>query len=457
MRSTSGTALTTVAGGVAALTLILGGCQNNSSQSEEPQPGQAPVSAETPIGQTMTGQAAFDDWTSDRPGAKRKISVADLPQPYATASAQNGPQVVPRPANAWPLVPSGFKVSLYGTGFNLPREIITAPNGDLFLVESGANRVRILRGLTPDGKPAVSQVFGAGLEMPFGMAFYPPGPNPKWLYVANTGSVVRFPYKNGDLQATGPAEVVVPSIPSGGRLAGGGHWTRDVRFSLDGKKMFVSVGSLTNDYENPRAKEDRRADILEFDPDGKNESIFASGIRNPVGLAIHPKTGDLWASVNERDNLGNDLPPDYITRVKEGGFYGWPWFYIGPNQDPRHPGEHPELKDKVLVPEVLVQAHSASLCMTFYEGASFPAEYKDDAFAAEHGSWNRQKRTGYKVIRVPLKNGVPTGEYEDFLTGFVTPRGDVWGRPVGVTVASDGALMVVDDGSGSIWRVQYEK
>ena len=221
--------------------------------------------------------------------------------------------------------------------------------------------------------------------------------------------------------------------------------------------MFVSVGSLTNDYEGSRSNEEKRADILEFDPDGKNERIYASGIRNAVGLAIHPKTGELWCSVNERDVLGDDLVPDYVSRVKEGGFYGWPWYYIGPNQDPRHPGEKPELKDKVLIPDVLVQSHMASLCLTFYSGKNFPKQYFQDGFAAEHGSWNRAKRVGYKVIRIPLKNGVPSGEYEDFMTGFVTPEGRVWGRPVGVAVAQDGAMMVSDDGSGTIWRIQHEK
>jgi glucose/arabinose dehydrogenase len=215
----------------------------------------------------------------------------------------------------------------------------------------------------------------------------------------------------------------------------------------------VSVGSLSNVDDGPQ--EDRRACILEFKPDGTGYKLFASGIRNPVGLAVNPETDEVWTSVNERDGLGDDLVPDYITRVREGGFYGWPWYYIGPNQDPRHTGKRPELKDKVIVPDVLIQAHSASLDMTFYTGAQFPAEYRGHAFAAEHGSWNRAIRTGYKVIRVPVNGGKPTGEYEDFLTGFVTPEGNVWGRPVGVTVAKDGSLLVTDDGSGSIWRVSY--
>lgn len=417
-----------------------------------------PASFDPPPQRTvLTGKEAMGDWTTDAPGVRRKITVADLPAPYATRSVDNGPRMVPQPEGAWPKAPPGFTVTKLATGLDNPREVITAPNGDLFVVESKPGRVRVLRDSDGDGKPDDNEVYASGLRLPFGMAFYPNGANPRYLYVANTDSVVRFPYKNGDLKASGPEEMIVDDIPGGGRLRGGGHWTRDIRFSPDNKTMFVSVGSLTNVHENPNAPEERRADILAYTPQGKNERIYASGIRNAVGLAIHPQTGDLWASVNERDGLGDHLPPDYITRVKEGGFYGWPWYYIGPHQDPRHPGAHPELKDKVLVPDVLVQSHMASLCMTFYTGSQFPAEYRNDGFAAQHGSWNRARRTGYKVIRVPLKNGVPTGEYEDFLTGFVTPEGHVWGRPVGVTTAKDGALIVTDDGSGTIWRVAYGK
>jgi glucose/arabinose dehydrogenase len=275
------------------------------------------------------------------------------------------------------------------------------------------------------------------------------------LYVANTGSVVRFPYRNGDIRASGQPEMVVPNLPGGGQLRGGGHWTRDIVFSRDGKKMFVSVGSLSNVSDDVR--EERRADVLEFNPDGTAERIFAWGIRNAVGLAIHPTTGELWASVNERDGLGDDLVPDYVTRVREGGFYGWPWYYIGPNQDPRHEGKRPELRDRVIVPDVLIQSHSASLAMTFYTGRQFPRDYRHHAFAAQHGSWNRARRTGYKVVRIPVQNGKPTGEYEDFLTGFVTPEGNVWGRPVGVTTARDGSLIVTDDGGNVMWRVSYQR
>ena len=316
---------------------------------------------------------------------------------------------------------------------------MTSPNGDVFVAESMPGRIKRLRDTNGDGKSESVEDFATGLRLPFGIAFYPPGPNPTHIYVGNTDSVVRFPYQNGDAKARGPAEVVVKSIPSGReQVGGGGHWTRDVQFSADGKVLFVSVGSRSNVTDDQ--SENRRADILAFNPDGSNERIFASGIRNAVGLAIHPQTGQLWCSVNERDGLGDDLVPDYVTHVEEGGFYGWPWYYLGPHQDPRHKGKHPELKDKVIVPDVLVQSHSASLCMTFYTGEQFPQEYRRDGFASEHGSWNRARRTGYKVIRIPLKDGKSTGEYEDFLVGFVTPEGNVWGRPVGVCVASDGAF-----------------
>ena len=400
----------------------------------------------------LTGQDAFTDYTKEKPGSFRKLTVADLPQPYATKSAGNGPKVVAQPAGAWPQALPGFKVERYvDSGLDEPREIRTAPNGDFFVAESRKGEVKVFRGFTKDGKPEQSSVFATGFKQPFGIAFYPPGNDPKWVYVGNTGSVVRFPYKNGDLQATGQAQVVIPEIP-----AGGGHWTRDLAFTPDGKTLFVSVGSRSNvDDPDEKKEEFHRANILEFTPEGKFVGIYASGIRNPVGIGINPATGELWCSTNERDQLGDNLVPDYVTHVERGGFYGWPWYYMGSNQDPRHAGKHPELNGKVLVPDVLLQPHFASLELTFYQGKQFPEEYQGDIFAAEHGSWNRATRAGYEVIRVPLKNGHASGVYEDFLTGFVTPDGQVWGRPVGVAVAQDGSLLVTDDGSKSIWRVIY--
>ncbi|WP_435015336.1 PQQ-dependent sugar dehydrogenase [Tundrisphaera sp. TA3] len=418
-------------------------------------PAETPKTSATAA--TRTGRDALGDWTTDAPGVRRKVTIAELPAPYDTPSAKNQPKVVKRPEGAAPRVPEGFKVAEFATGLKKPRVIVTAPNGDLFVAESEANQVRILRDADGDGKPELVELFAEKLSQPFGIAFYPPGPTPSYVYIANTGSVVRFPYTNGDTKAQGEPETIVANIPSGGRLTGGGHWTRDVDFSPDGKTMYVSVGSKSNaDDADASPDEKRRADILAFTPEGKEERIYASGIRNPVGLAIQPGTGQVWTSVNERDGLGDHLVPDYITHVQEGGFYGWPWYYIGGHQDPRHEGKHPELKDKVIVPDVLLQSHSASLDLAFYTGKSFPEAYHGDAFAAEHGSWNRERRTGYKVIRVPFDGTKATGEYEDFLTGFVTPEGDVWGRPVGVSVARDGALMVTDDGSNTVWRITHE-
>jgi glucose/arabinose dehydrogenase/cytochrome c5 len=396
--------------------------------------------------------APYTDFRFEEPGKIRKITPQDLPAPYATKSASNGPQLVARPEGAWPQAPAGFTVQQYASGLDNPRLIRTAPNGDFFLAESSSGKIKVFRGITSDGKPKETSVFATGLNRPYGIAFYPPGPNPQWVYVGNTDSVVRFAYKNGDLTASGEAQHLA-DLPSGS-----GHWTRDIQFTADGKKMFVAVGSASNvDDPDTTPDEKNRADILEFNPDGSQMRVYAYGIRNAGGgLAIHPKTHELWCSVNERDGLGDNLVPDYITHVEEGGFYGWPWWYIGGHQDPRHDGKHPELKNKVLVPDVLLQPHNASLEMAFYEGQQFPAEYQGDIFASQHGSWNRSVRAGYEVIRVPMHHtGRASGDYEDFVTGFVVDNGHVWGRPVGVTVAPDGSLLVTDDGSNSIWRVSY--
>jgi len=393
----------------------------------------------------------FTDFRYEKPGRTRKITVKDLPPPFVTPSAGNGPRVVARPANAWPQVPPGFKVEQYASGLDEPRLLRRAPNGDMFVVESNAGAIKVFRGISGAGKLEQMAVFAGGLKRPFGIDFYPPGPDPQWVYVANMGSVVRFPYKNGDLKARGSAQHIV-DLPGGEH-----HWTRDIQFSLDGKKMFVSIGSNSNvDDPDTNSSERNTADILQFNPDGSGMRVYASGIRNPVGLAIQPKTGDLWCSTNERDGLGDNLVPDYITHVQDGGFYGWPWWYMGGHQDPRHKGKHPELKDKVITPDVLVHPHNASLQLTFYDGKQFPTEYQGDIFAAEHGSWNRSVRVGYELIRVPLhQTGHASGEYEDFMTGFVVDNKNVWGRPVGVAVAADGSLLVTDDGSNSIWRISY--
>lgn len=422
----------------------------------------------------LKGRSAFVSSIAVKPGVFRKITPADLPKPFSSESVSTKSRIVPRPAGMLPQAPAGFKVGLFSDGLVVPRVIRVAPNGDIFVVETQAGRVRVFRGISADGKPRESSVFATGFHEPYGMVFYPLGENPQWLYVANTDSVVRYAYKSGDLKATGKPEVVIAKLPSSRSrdenawraydlaVASGkappdhGHWTRDLAFSLDGKRLFVGVGSASNlDDPDDHPSEFQRANILEYTPEGKFVKVYASGIRNPSGIAVNPTTGQLWCSVNERDGLGDDLVPDYISHVEEDGFYGWPWYYIGGNPDPRLNGKHPELKDKVIVPDVLLQSHTASLQMTFYDGKQFPAAYRGDIFASQHGSWNRLVRSGYEVVRVPLKDGKSNGIYQDFLTGFLTPNGDVWGRPVGVAVAADGSLLVSDDGSGSIWRVSY--
>jgi len=416
----------------------------SAASAPEPESGKSKITAAAP-------KPPFTDFRYEKPGTVRKITVNDLPKPFETKSAENGAEVVPRPENAWPVALPGFKVELFASGLDNPRLMRTAPNGDIFLAEMHAGQIRIFRGVTSDGKAEQSAIFATGLHNPYGIAFYPSGPNPEWVYIGSETELVRFPYHNGDLKASGPPQHLAD-------LPGDGHNTRAVNFSPDGKKLFVGVGSASNVNDpDTHPDEKNRADILWCDPSNCQLQVYASGIRNAGGaIEINPKTGELWCSVNERDALGDNLVPDYITHVQEGGFYGWPWWYLGPHQDPRHAGKHPELKDKAIVPDVLLQAHNASLQFTFYQGDKFPAEYKGDIFASEHGSWNKAVRVGYEVIRIPLHGtGHATGEYEDFVTGFVTPNGDVWGRPVGMTEAPDGSLLVSDDGSNSIWRVSY--
>jgi glucose/arabinose dehydrogenase len=434
-----------------------------------------------------------------------------MPAPNPAEAVNNTAHIIPKPKDAWPIAPAGFKVTLYAGGdatpmqradntqhmrlsggtFTEPRLLRTAPNGDLFVADSGAGKIIVLRGVKTDGKAAQIEIFASGLDHPFGIAFYPLGPNPQWVYVGNATTVQRLSYHSGDLHASGPPQTIVPDVPGYAQLTGGGHWTRDVAFSLDGTKLFLSVGSGSNvDDADTHPREFHRADVLEYTPEGKFVKVYATGIRNCVGEAVNPTTGELWCSTNERDNLGNHLVPDYVTSVPEGSFFGWPWYYMGGHHDPRLPdpcangtGPNPQLtapltdaqaKDckrenmskKVRTPDVLVQPHMASLEMTFYphwaqlgtwigEHNPFPAQYDGDAFAAEHGSWNRANRAGYEVILIPMKNGHATGEYDDFLTGFVTADGQVWGRPVGVTIGNDGSMYVTDDGSRSVWRVEY--
>ncbi len=417
----------------------------------------------------LEGPSAFGDWRADAPGVRRRISAADLPPPHATASVGNPTRIVPKPRAARLHVPPGFHVDLFATGLEGPRAVMVAPNGDIFISEAQAGRIAVLR--AGDGAPKAerAEVFSHGLNAPFGLALYPSGPDPRWLYVAETNRVVRLAYRNGDLRAREAPQIVVPE------LARGGHWTRGIAFSNDGQQMFVSVGSESNDAES-LSRRDRpeiaaweaahglgaawgsetgRANVLVFDPDGRSSRTYASGLRNCVGLAVDPTNGDVWCSTNERDGLGDDLVPDYVTRVRDGGFYGWPWYYIGDHEDPAHRGERPDLRGKVTVPDVLVQAHSAALQLAFYNATQFPMSYRGGALVAAHGSWNRARRTGYKIIRNIMENGAPTGEYEDFMTGFVVDDSSVWGRPVGIAIAHDGSLLVTEDGNGTVWRVWY--
>ena len=426
------------------------------------------------LAQVRAGEAALGDWRTDQPGVVRRIAPTDLPRPFATAPSASPSAVVARPSGSMPKTLPGFTVTAFAK-LDHPRQIRVAPNGDVFVAETDAGQISILRAADGASTAPPPRVFADGLDRPFGIAFYPAGPNPKWVYVANNNTVVRFAYQAGDVKARGGPETVVAKLAD----STGGHTTRDVAFSRDGQTMLVSVGSGSNVAEGMAAKssadavawqsghapgaawgkEADRADVLAFDPQGGGRRVFAGGIRNCVTVAIEPVKGEPWCAVNERDSLGDNLPPDYVTRVRQHAFYGWPWYYIGAHEDPRLKGQRPDLADQVTIPDVLIQPHSAPLGLAFYTPrsgvAAFPAAYRGDAFVALHGSWNRSKRTGYKVVRLKMENGAATGTYEDFLTGFVADDRSVWGRPVGVAMARDGALLVTDDGSGMVWRVAY--
>ncbi|PBB67634.1 sorbosone dehydrogenase [Mesorhizobium sp. WSM4312] len=424
----------------------------------------------------LKGAAAFGDWRADRPGVRRLIKPEDLPKPYVTKSVSNSAGLADMPTGAKPQLPPGFSAELIASGIDNPRAVRVAPNGDLFVANSEANQIRVYRLAKDSAKPAEDRIFAGNLNQPYGIAFYPPGDDPQWVYVANSDSIVRFAYRGGDLKASGEPEIIVANIPSNH------HWTRDIVFSPDGKTLYLSVGSGSNVAEDMGkapdggldawvtsqplgaswGSEEGRADVQAFDPDGKNGRIVATGLRNCSGMTIQPATGALWCVVNERDALGDNVPFEYATSVKDGAYYGWPWYYIGNHEDPRHKGARPDLAGKATIPDVLMQAHSAPLNITFYDrkdlpaDSGFPKEYRGDAFVALHGSWNRGNRTGYKVVRLLFRDGRPTGEYEDFMTGFVVSNGEVWGRPVGVAVAHDGALIMTEDGNGTIWRVTYD-
>jgi glucose/arabinose dehydrogenase/cytochrome c2 len=415
------------------------------------------------------------NWRSDAPGRQHRIAVASLPPPFATPSSRNSSSVVPKPADATLALPPGFQVEPFATGLAGPRKMLIAPNGDVLVTEISGGRVTVLHP-TPDGRRAGgTDVYLKGLKQPFGLAFYPNAQNPQWLYVAETNRVTRYAYQVGDVKPRGETQIVIPQLPSGV-----GHSTRDIAFSSDGKQLFVSVGSGSNVADTMSKKtpaeiksweaqhglgaawdiETDRAAVLVFDAAAPGAStLYASGIRNCVSLTVQPANGALWCTTNERDAIGDDLVPDYSARVKRGSFFGWPWYYMGSNEDPRLKGERPDLAGHVSVPDVLYQAHSAALSMTFYEASNgksaFPAAFVGDAFVGFHGSWNRSLRTGYKLVRVHMKNGEPTGDYEDFLTGFVVDDGHVWGRPVATAELKDGSLLMSEDGGNVIFRIFY--
>jgi glucose/arabinose dehydrogenase len=366
-----------------------------------------------------------------------------LPAPYATKSAGNPPEEEKPPKGFLPTVPAGFQIAVFASDFKEPRWLTVAPNGDIFLADTHGGTIYILRDAHHTGV-AQREKFLDRLDEPFGITFHE-----DYIYVGNTNAVLRYKFDPKTSKLLGPAEKLMD-------LPRGGHSTRAVMFTADGKHLFVSVGSSSNvDIES----DSRRAAITICDPDGKNARLYATGLRNPVGLALEPSTGQLWTSVNERDGLGDDLPPDYITSVKEGGFYGWPYSYIGDNVDPRVSPQKPELVAKAIVPDVLLGAHRAPLQFTFYTGAQFPDSYHGGIFLAEHGSWNRSTRAGYQVVFIPFKDGQPSGDPQPFLTGLVPDptKGKVNGRPVGLTVAPDGSLLVADDGAGVVYRVTVAK
>ncbi len=418
----------------------------------------------------QTGQAALTDWTGDAPGVCRHIQNSDIPAPPQGTDPEKSVAkpitVVPAPDNALPKVPEGFNVEVFAKGLKGPRIMRVAPNGDLFLSEVGSGRVLVYRGGKPTDTP---DVFAEGLDRPYGIAFYP-AKNPKFVYVAASNQVVRYPYKKGDVKASAAAQVIVPNIPNSR------HWTRDLAISADGKRMFVSVGSHSNvaggmpdktpaeikAHEKVHGKgaawgdELDRAVVRTFDPEGKSIRNYATGLRNCSGMAMQPKTNDLWCVVIERDHVGPDLVPDMVVRVRDGDFHGWPWFYLNGIEDPAWTGKRPDLKNDVRAPETMILSHSSPIAVTFYTGKNFPTEYRNDAFVTLHGSHSKPNRAGYKVVRAVMKNGKATGEYIDFMTGFMVDNDHTWGRPTGVVTMPDGALLVSEDANGVVYRVKHK-
>ena len=397
----------------------------------------------------------------------------NLPAPYATKSAHNFSKVIGWKDGETPIAPAGFVVTKFAEGLDNPRWIYQAANGDIFIVETNtvlhgikkfgasisrkiktqnlgesANRIRLFRDKDKNGSYETASVFAENLNQPLGMLILN-----NHFYVANTDGLEIYDYKTGDTVLPLKGKRIV-SLPAGGY---NNHWTRNIITNDAGTKIYITVGSGSNNGENGMDKEIRRANILEINPDGTGEKIYASGLRNPVGINFEPVTKMIWAAVNERDELGDDLVPDYATSVKPGGFYGWPYSYFGANADPRMKNDpHTELVNKAIVPDVALGAHTASLGLAFYTKNNFPQKYKGGMFIGQHGSWNRAQFSGYKVVFVPFANGKPSGKPEDFLTGFIADQSkdEVHGRPVGVTVINDGSLLVADDASKIVWRIK---
>ena len=375
----------------------------------------------------------------DYPGKHFSVSPTDLAKPFATPATDNSSQTIPRPAGVVPSAPKGFTVSVYASGLSNPRWMAVAPNGDVFLAEPDANKVTILRGTD---KATTIETFASGFKRPHGLAFHDGA-----LYVGDADAVWKVEYKDGALKGGKKTRITKIDFPKGG------HSTRDIAFGPDGA-LYVAIGSAGNIEEGEPAE---RAAVSKVNADGML-STFASGLRNPVGIVFYPGTGNMFVTVNERDGLGDQLVPDYLTHVQQGAFYGWPWAYIGHNPDPTYGKNRPDMVAKAVVPDLLFQSHSAPLGLAFYEGAQFPADYKGDAFVSLHGSWNNAHPTGYKVVHVKFANGKPVGGYDDFLTGFAKPGtspAQVWGRPAGLAVAKDGSLLVADDAGKTVWRVAY--
>jgi glucose/arabinose dehydrogenase len=380
------------------------------------------------------------------PGLHFTVRPSDLPAPYATPSASNPPRRVSRPADAGLRVPTGFVANAFAENLSHPRWLEVAANGDVFLAESNSGRITLLRDADRDGRAETIATFIAGFDQPHGMAI-----RPGWFYIADADGVWRLPYEPGDTRPRGPRQMVTARGAFG---PPGGHWTRNIVFRPDGNAFYVTIGSSGN------INEDRppRATIVEFGADGTAARVFAGGLRNAVGIAFRPGSSELWTVVNERDGLGDGLVPDYLTHVVDDGFYGWPYAYIGPNPQPGFADRRPDLVRRTLVPDLLFQAHSAPIGLAFYTGTSFPEEYRGDAFVALRGSWNSGTPTGYMIVRVPFRDGRLLGHYEIFASGFWlggTDTARVWGRPAGLAVGADGALLIADDTGGSVWRVAW--